>query len=329
MAKVLVIRFSSIGDIVLTSPVIRCLKAQLKGVELHVLTKKNYMSIYSANPNIDQLHLLGKNANLTIKQLKAEKFDYIIDLHKNLRTNKIKLLLKQKSYTFPKLNVQKWVKVNFKLNYLSENHIVDRYFEAVKPLGVKNDNQGLDYFIPKEEEINLEKKFKTNKITAVAIGAKFATKSLPKEKFIEILSGISGTIVLLGGKEDFSLGAEIQNELADQKIINVCGELSLHKSASVVKQASVLLTHDTGMMHIASAFETPIVSIWGNTVPEFGMYPYRPQSKDSFTIHQVEGLSCRPCSKIGFQKCPKKHFNCMMKQDAKEIQDAILRNVKN
>jgi ADP-heptose:LPS heptosyltransferase len=322
MTKILVIRFSSIGDIVLTTPVIRCLKSQKDNVELHVLTKSQYSLLFQTNPNVDKIHNWGEENKEVIKKLKSEQFDYVIDLHHNIRTKKLKSILNSKAYSFPKLNVQKWLYVNFKWNKLPDVHIVDRYFEAVKSLGIKNDQQGLDYFIPQKDEVDVSGQFGTTDIVSVAIGAQFATKKLPVSKLVEVLSSISTQVVLLGGKEDFNDAEEII-KLSKANILNACGALNLNQSASVVKQSKVLLTHDTGLMHIAAAFRTPIVSVWGNTVPAFGMYPYMPQNKSLYSIHEVEGLSCRPCSKIGFQKCPKKHFNCMNQQSVPEIVKSI------
>lgn len=319
MKKILVIRFSSIGDIVLTTPIVRALKEQLDSAEVHFLTKPQFGTILSANPYINQVHFLNKNVNDLIKDLKQEDFDCIIDLHRNLRTSRIKMLLRKPVYSFPKLNMQKWLTVNFKINCLPKVHIVDRYFLAVKSLHVQNDRRGLDYFIPKEDEVDLEVMVGTKNILSVAIGAQFATKRLPVNKLVEVLKKISKTVVLLGGSSDVENANELLEKLPDQKIVNMCGELSLNQSASVVRQSKVLLTHDTGLMHIASAFSTPIISVWGNTIPAFGMYPYRKESEKNIRIHQVDNLSCRPCSKIGYQKCPKGHFKCMNDQDIKAI----------
>jgi ADP-heptose:LPS heptosyltransferase len=323
MTKILVIRFSSIGDIVLTTPVIRCLKSQMDKVELHVITKSQYSLLYESNPNVDKVHKWSDDNIELIKILKNERFDFVIDLHHNLRTKKLKTILKSTSYSFPKLNIQKWLYVNFKWNKMPHIHIVDRYFESVRSLEIKNDQKGLDYFIPTNDEVDMPQHFGTNDILAVAIGAQYSTKRLPTSKIVEILSSIKKPIVLLGGKEDRETGEKIKEGLDTLNVYNTCGELNLNQSASIVNQSSALLTHDTGIMHIAAAFDTPIVSVWGNTVPEFGMYPYKPGKAELYSIHEVEGLSCRPCSKIGFQKCPKKHFNCMNQQNISEIVKAI------
>lgn len=321
--KILVIRFSSIGDIVLTSPVVRCIKQQLPACELHFLTKSSYASIANSNPFIDCVHILNNSTKDLIQALRSENFDVVIDLHKNLRTSRIKKALGVKSYAFPKLNIEKWLLVNFKRKSMPDVHVVDRYFEAVKGLNVTNDQQGIDFFIPNEDEVNIAETYDLKNYLAVAIGAQFATKRLPEHKLLEILSQINQPIVLLGGKEDQGLGERLKSSLVNNTVLNLCGELSLTQSASLVKQSSAILTHDTGLMHIASAFNLPIISVWGNTVPELGMYAYRPTQNENTHIHQVENLSCRPCSKIGHQKCPKGHFKCMEEQDSEEIAASI------
>ncbi|MEN9445855.1 MAG: hypothetical protein RL728_367 [Bacteroidota bacterium] len=322
--KVLVVRFSSIGDIVLTTPVVRCLKQQIPNIEIHFLTKKKFETILSENPYIDQLHTIDKSIVELIPALKSLKFDYLIDLHNNLRTRTLAWKLGTTTYRFPKLNIQKWLYVQFKINQLPKKHIVDRYFEAVKSLSVYNDLLPCDYYIAPEDVVDIKQTLdlEPNNYITFAIGAQFATKRLPNHKIKEICSKISFPIVLLGGPEDFKNGEEIRAKLPH--VTNTCGKFSLNQSASIVQQAKTMITHDTGLMHIASAFEKQIVSIWGNTTPSIGMYPYMPRKKD-FSIHEVPNLNCRPCSKIGFKTCPKKHFKCMENQDV----DAIVRSVIN
>lgn len=317
--KVLLLRFSSIGDIVLTTPVVRCLKKQVLDVELHFATKHGYKSILHSNPYIDKLHFLGDSSLQLIQDLRKEKFDLIIDLHNNQRTLLIKTLLGVKSYSFNKVNFEKSLLTTFKIDKLPNKHIVDRYLETVKPLGVKNDKKGLDYFMEQKDEVNLNEidEQLVKGFIAFAIGAKFKTKQMPLSKIFEIVEGVNFPLVLLGGKEDFEKGETIKKQFPDKHIINLAGKLSLNHSASVLKQAKVILTHDTGLMHIAAAYNKKIVSVWGNTVPKFGMYPYL--QKEKFKIVEVENLSCRPCSKIGYEKCPKQHFKCMQEIDVNQV----------
>ncbi|MEN9440479.1 MAG: hypothetical protein RLZ33_555 [Bacteroidota bacterium] len=318
--KILVVRFSSIGDVVLTTPVVRALKNQLN-CELHFITKKPFKGILENNPSIDKIYTIEKSIKEVISELKAEKYDYVIDLHKNVRTLSLKRKLGCKSYSFPKLNIEKWLLVNFKRASMPDKHIVDRYFETVKPLGVPNDSLPCDFFIRAEDEVNTSELFDLvpKSYVTIAIGAQFATKRMPFNKLEEIIQKIQKPIVLVGGPTDKALAEKLVDHCAGKTIYSACGNFNLAQSASIVKQSAVLLTNDTGMMHIASCFEIPTVSVWGNTVPELGMYPYFPKAKENFSIHEVKGLKCRPCSKIGFNECPKKHFNCMQLQDETAI----------
>ena len=334
--KILIIRFSSIGDIVLTTPVVRCLKQQL-GADIHFLTKRNFEKILSSNPHIDRVFSIEKKTSEVIDLLKAEGYDAVVDLHGNLRSLQIKWALGVRSYTFDKLNFEKWLMVNLKINRLPNAHIVDRYLKTVEPLGVKNDGKGLDFFIPKEDEMGLISdakfqiptgaapsnfKLQTSNFVAFVIGAAHATKRLPTEKIIDICNQIRLPIYLLGGKEDAERGALICVK-SSSYVVNLCGKLNLNQSASVVRQATKVVTHDTGLMHIAAAFGKDIVSVWGNTIPEFGMTPYLPTADSQ--IIEVKDLSCRPCSKIGHDKCPKGHFKCMEMMDAFAVAAAVNR----
>lgn len=322
--KILIIRFSSIGDIVLTTPVIRGLKKQLEA-EVHFLTKASFSTVLKANPYIDELICIKKEVKEVLPLLKNNQYDYIIDLHKNLRSLQIKQALKAKSFSFDKINWQKWLIVNFKINQLPDIHIVDRYLATATPLELKNDGQGLDYFIPPEEEVDLEEFFgdlvpaeTPSNYIAFVIGAAHATKRLPVEKIIALCKKIQRPIVLLGGPDEKKVGQHIAAE-SGEHVINSCGKLKLNQSASLVRQAHKVISHDTGLMHIAAAFGKDILSVWGNTIPAFGMYPYLREGDGQAMIFEVPHLSCRPCSKIGFQKCPKKHFNCMQQIDLEAI----------
>lgn len=342
MQKILIIRFSSIGDIVLTTPVIRCIKQQLPDAEVHYLTKPQYRGILEHNPYIDKLHVLDKKLWQKSLELKHLGFDVIIDLHHNLRTRIIKGIIDVPAYCFDKLNFEKSLLVHFKTNKLPDIHIVDRYMDTAKGLGVMNDGKGLDYFLPPDFTFNPAIKLPES-FVSFAIGAQHATKRLPNEKIVEVCKHYGETMVLLGGKQDAENGEWIAHQ-SGGNVINLCGKLNLHESAFVVSKSTKVITHDTGLMHIAAAFQKEIVSIWGNTVPEFGMTPY--YANDTYLSSNVETISnsqipnpisdihipiaigtqfsiphlpCRPCSKIGFTKCPKGHFDCMNLQDTTAI----------
>jgi len=319
MVKFLVIRSSSIGDIVLTTPVIRCLKQQVEEAEIHFLTKQSYVSLVKHNPNVDKVLVLKEKLSYTIKEIKQESYDYIIDLHNNLRTFAIKNSTRILSFSFPKVNFEKWLMVNFKINRLPDKHVVERYFETVKLFDVIYDGKGLELFIPPEKEIKVSEilpQFKSGYIS-IAVGAKHETKRIPEWILLEIIKKINCPIILLGDDKDAKIAEYLTSNLNNSLIYNACGKYDLLESASLVKQSLLLITADTGLMHIAAAFSKKIISIWGNTIPKFGMYPFT--TKENYSIFEVNNLPCRPCSKLGFNKCPKKHFKCMNEQNVNEI----------
>ncbi|NND34473.1 MAG: glycosyltransferase family 9 protein [Saprospiraceae bacterium] len=313
--KVLVVRFSSIGDIVLCSPVIRCLKRQ-SGFEVHFLTKQVYADLLQHNPYVDKVYSIRASITEVIDDLKLEGYAHIIDLHKNLRSAELQWRLRMKAFTFDKKNIEKWKMTSFLKAKVNLDHIVLRYMQAVEPLKVGYDGQGLDYFIPR----NLEPVIPVSgdHMICFAIGGAHVTKRLPTSKIIEICKGLKGTVYLLGGKEDKN-AAEAITRAADD-VVDFCGKLTLAQSAWMIKNAALVLTHDTGMMHVAAAMQKPIISIWGNTVPEFGMNPFYANDNKPLSYRaEVKNLSCRPCSKIGYDRCPKGHFKCMEWQDAAQI----------
>lgn len=325
--KILVVRFSSIGDIVLTSSVVRAIKQQLPNTELHFLTKVQFSAIVADNPHVDRVFTMNKSIDEVVGDLKKENYDWVIDLHNNIRTTSLKRKLGVKSTTFNKLNIRKFFLVKFKLNRMPKMHVVERYFHAVKPLGVKNDELPGDYFIPETDKVDTLTELAMNpyEYISLAIGAQFKTKQMPVNLLVEIADASTKPVVIVGGMMDKNVALEVLAKTTNKHIINTCGEYNLNQSASIVAQSHKLVTNDTGMMHIAACFGIQIVSVWGNTTLDLGMYPYYPNQPEKFSIHQVEGLSCRPCSKIGFQECPKKHFKCMNDQNVEEI----IREVNN
>ncbi|MCU0450547.1 MAG: glycosyltransferase family 9 protein [Bernardetiaceae bacterium] len=330
MPKILIIRFSSIGDIVLTSPLVRCVKKQVPQAEVHFCVKAQFAFLVAPNPHVDKVHCLGpQGLGALLGQLRAEKYDYIIDLQRNRRSWLIKTALganlpfgRLKAFSFAKLNWEKWLFTAFKINRLPNVHIVDRYLAAAAPLGVQMDRGGLDYFIPYADEVepNWLPPSHQAGFVALVIGGSYETKKLPLPRLIELCDKINRPIVLLGGKEDQPQGEAIAQFFApgphptdDEAlgkrtvIYNGCGKFNFNQSASLVRQATVVFSHDTGLMHVAAAFRKTVYSIWGNTTPFFGMYPYRTK----FFVLENNRLRCRPCSKLGHKRCPKGHFNCM------------------
>ena len=306
--KILVIRFSSMGDIIYTTPVVRCLKKQLPEAEVHFITKPAFKYIYDNNPYVDKLLLLKPRLSETIKEIKAEQYDYIIDLHNNLRTAIIKLRTGIKSSSYNKQTIRKWLSLKFNLNLVPHVHLVDRYLKTVQFLNVKNDDKPIDYYIKANYQLDkLLPVTHQKKYIAFVIGATHFTKRMPNEKIISICREINLPVVLLGGNDVKANGDIIATALGN-KVYNSCGITSLDESVFLISKADKLIGFDTGLTHIAEAFNVPIVSVWGGTSPELlGVYPYKVKT----VLQAAIELPCRPCSKFGLSACPLGHFKCM------------------
>lgn len=327
MTKLLIIRFSSIGDIVLTTPVVRALSRQLHGhTEVHYLTKRVFAPLLEANPYIDKVYTIDKSTNEVMGELKEEGYDYVVDLHRNLRSARVKRGLKALSFTFDKFNFQKWLLVNFGIDRMPKVHIVDRYLDAVKAFGLIDDGEGLDYFIPEGGGVSLEDIPATHRegYVAVAIGAAHWRKKPRTEDYVKLCDDLSFPIVLLGGPQDRETGNVIA-ERVGSRVWNAAGGFSIHGSADLVRRAQLVITPDTGMMHIAAAFHKPIISLWGATVPEFGMYPYRNGALNLMV--QADHLTKRPCSKLG-TRCKYKPCRCIEELPMDRVVEAATRQIE-
>jgi len=327
--KILIIRFSSIGDIVLTTPIIRAIYTQIPNAEIHYLSKDSFVSLLKSNPYIHAIHTYKKgNFWKMIANLRAENFDFVIDLHHNVRSFWIKMLLLKKSSSFPKKNIEKWLLTKRKQKKVEISHIVERYAETLKPLHISLDSKGLDFFVAesthtKAKEMLQNAHFKTpEKAICVVLGAQHQTKKWISEYFVTLLNDLSLPVILIGGKADEAEAQKIAQNLTIP-FYNAVGKCDLATSAALIQSSRFVIAHDTGMMHIAAAFKKKIFVLWGNTSPEIGFSPY----KTEFYNLQVTDLACRPCDKIGYQACPLGHFKCMKDLHPNWVKNRILENL--
>jgi len=273
-------------------------------------------AVTEANPYVDHFHYLAGDFGALITELKAYKFDYIIDLHKNLRSFRIRAALGVPVFAYDKLSVEKFLLTKFQINRMPNRHISLRSVDALAPLGVVFDGKGLDYFIP--EKVQVPALFSAGYV-ALVIGASFATKKLSLDSLKQLVKLIPHPIVLIGGPEEKADGTELAM-LDPDRIVNTCGTYSLHESAALVRDARIVISHDTGMLYIACAFEKNVIAIWGATSPALQVEPLMPENAKTRVFQAiVPNLTCQPCSNFGTKTCPKGHFNCMNQQDLPEI----------
>jgi ADP-heptose:LPS heptosyltransferase len=332
MRKVLVLRFSSIGDVVLTTPVVRALAHAYPYAEVHVATKAAFAPLWQCNPYIHTVHTLqpGAGADL-IRQLQCQDFDFIVDLHANLRTLRIKLALAGvPSRTFPKRNLGKYLYTRFKWREaLPREHVVQRYAQALPP-GVHLDDSGLDFFAPPEAHQQAEAFFQQvhwpQTPYAVVLGGAHGTKRYPPDLAAQLVQYLwqlaELPVVLIGGASERPDAQQIKDFNPGVPVLDTTGQLGLLASGALLQRTRFAIANDTGFMHIAAALRKPTFVLWGNTTPRLGMYPYGTWYH-SFEVPEAE-LPCRPCSKLGYPMCPQGHFRCMRLQQPQAIAQTVL-----
>ena len=316
--KALVIRFSAIGDIVLTSPIIRALKGA--GFQVDYVVKGKFKHAIESNQNVDKLFILEQE--YLKEELLTQKYSLVVDLQNNLKSLRLRNGLSKNIRVVNKENIKKLLLVRSGIDLLKNQHIVERYFNSLNNLGVEDDGKGLDFFIP--DDFNIENKSipldLSKPYISWVIGASYPKKKLPIEHVIQTCNKIKIPIAIIGGPTDEANGIEIINSVEHPNIYNLCGKLSLMESGFVLKKASLVLSNDTGLMHIASAFDKKIISFWGCTKPSLGMSPYKSLSG---SLEIVSKTHQAPCSKLG-NRCKSKNKNCI--QDIQP--ETILASIK-
>lgn len=312
--KILIIRLSSLGDILLATPLIRTMQRKYPGKKIHFLLRSEYESLLVNNNYLDKLYLFTRsdeeNKKL-IKSLKKEKYDLIIDLQNNLRSAFVCSKLHTKTVKFNKRDFAKLLLVNFKVNLLKNAvQIPERYAGVFDNFQL--DDEGLDLITYNAPSPLFED---DKKYIGFAPGARHFTKTWPRKYFIELgkmLNAQGYTIALLGGKDDRLVCAEI---CAEVKGIDLSYKNDILQTAADMKKCEAVVCNDSGLMHSAVACGVKVLTIFGSTVKEFGFTPYT--GKDTgllknYIVLENKSLTCRPCSHIGRDKCPKKHFKCML-----------------
>jgi heptosyltransferase-2 len=320
LKKILIIRLSSFGDILLTTPVIRSIKKINPGLQIDFVLKKEFFELLQFNPYITDIYKYSKNDNeikSLISTLAQNKYDLVIDLQNNFRSGKMTEFLKADVVRFRKNNLKKFLLVHFKTNKLKEAPPIPlRYAEAAE---VELDNDGLDFFtncLP-DSKLNKDENY-----IGLCPGAKHFTKRWPEEYFIQLgkmLEAEGYKILLFGSLEEKEFLSEAENYFTGA--VNLCCDSFLQTGANM-KLCKAVYTNDSGTMHLASAMKVPLIAFFGSTVKEFGFFPYKARS----IVLENKNLSCRPCTHIGRKSCPKTHFKCM-KEIKPEMAFNSLRNV--
>ncbi|MGD0590916.1 MAG: lipopolysaccharide heptosyltransferase II [Bacteroidota bacterium] len=326
--KTLVIRFSSIGDVVLASPLLRVLHTRFPSSQIDFVVRKEYSELIRYNPNLNHTFAFDAHGGFQelhrlASTLRRKKYDLIIDIQNNLRSRYIRSISGAKEIVVINKRIfARTMLVRLKKNfYLDIVSVADRYIEPVRIYGIENDAQGLEIFIPDETmhkvsgKISSLKLHKRENVVGFCPSAKHATKRWPEERFIEagirLVRELKAKIILFGGKSDTVLCTTIANGINKKSegecAIEYSGQFSLLETAAAMQFCDVIVTNDSGLMHIAAAMKKKLVAIFGSTVREFGFFPVGTEN----IVIERKGLYCRPCSHIGRSNCPEGHFRCM------------------
>lgn len=326
--KILIIRLSSIGDILLSSPLIRCLRNKFPNSQIDFLVRNDYADLVKYNPHISKVIEFDTRGGFNslkklTHQLKQENYNVVLDIHNSLRSRYIRCFSKPQSvHIVDKRTPARFCLVKFKLNlYKKDVPVAERYLETAKELGVENDKKGLEVFIQDNQQNKIAEKLlqlrssDIKMIAGVAPSAKHNTKKWQAGKYVELLSRLvseqDALILAFGGIEDKKEIDDIVNKVNQisnkQAALNFAGELSLLENAAALDYCNVVITNDTGLMHLAAARKKKVVALFGPTVREFGFFPYGTEN----IVIENKTVRCRPCSHIGSKACPKKHFKCM------------------
>ncbi len=312
--KILVIRLSSLGDILLTTPLLRTLKKKLPNSKIDFLLREQYKEAIVNNPNLNSIIPIArdyKQSEVKNKILES-RYDLIIDLQNNFRSRKITLGIISEVVRFHKPWFKKFVLVKFKKNLFKEIiPIPVRYAQTIPEFSL--DNSGLEIFTNFENKTKLSNN--ENHI-GFCPGSRHKTKMWPEEYYIKLgklLTEMGKKIILFGGNDDLEVCRKISELIPDS--INLANNNELLKTAEEMKKCKTIICNDSGLMHLALAANVPVIAIFGSTIKEFGFAPYKGKN----LVLENNLLSCRPFSHIGLEECPKKHFKCMLEITPEQV----------
>jgi lipopolysaccharide heptosyltransferase II len=338
--KILIVRFSSIGDIVLASPMIRTLRAAFPKAQIDFLVKSDFADLVRYNHHLSQIIELRTREFAELKKvtkkIKAERYDVIFDIHGSLRSTYVRLFSRARSeYVVDKRSIRRFLLVRFKWNLFRQPvYVAERYLETAMAFGVQNDGKGLEVFIPDEIQFSVSSRMARHRldqheaVIGIAPGAKHETKMWPSDRFARVaLHAVRETgakVLLFGGPDDHTrcnaIASEVNETTGKESVVNLSGTLTLLETAAALDVCDVVLSNDTGIMHLAAARQRNVVAIFGSTVREFGFFPYATPA----AVIEHAGLTCRPCSHIGLPKCPKGHFRCMLDTGVERVASSVL-----
>ena len=331
MLRILCVRFSSIGDVLLTTPLVRALHRRHPGAELYFVTKREMAPLVVENPHLTQVIELGPRERVTdlAHRLRALGPTHGLDLHGSLRSAALRWLVPCEWAGYSKRKLARTTLIATKINIYGRHvPVAERYFEAAHAarLDVQPDGGPAEFFLAPAArahmthwlaEVGLDRK----PFVVIAPGAAHATKRWPIEHWRALTDRMRqlglGVVAVGGPGTDRELAAALE-----PGVLNVAGEFTLQETGACLERASVVVSGDTGVMHMATGVRTRVVALFGPTVEPFGFFPYAARA----TVLE-EDLTCRPCSAMGSERCPLGHHRCLEDVLPDQVADAVQRLV--
>ncbi|HJS44093.1 MAG TPA: lipopolysaccharide heptosyltransferase II [Gemmatimonadales bacterium] len=312
MLRILCVRFSSIGDVLLTTPLLRALKRRHPDAEVFFVTKRAMAPLVMENPNLMQVIALEPGERVTdlARRLRTVGATHGLDLHGSLRSTALRWLVRCRWSGYSKRKFARTALISTKVNVYGRHvPVAERYFEAARSLDVEPDGRPPEFFLAPAARESVarwlvERGLEGKPIAALAPGAAHATKRWPIrhwQALVERLQRMGYVLVAIGGPVDRELVSQLGSV-----VTNAAGEFSLQETGACLARASVLVSGDTGVMHMATGVGTPVVALFGPTVEPFGFFPYSPRA----SVVELD-LDCRPCSAMGSKRCPLGHHRCL------------------
>jgi lipopolysaccharide heptosyltransferase II len=327
--NILAVRFSSIGDILLTTPLLRAIRCAHPGARLTVLTKREYVPLLSHNPHLHRVLGMAPGRSLLsmAMELRGDRYSHLLDLHDNLRSRALRVLVPGRWRSYPKHRLARAWLIRAKRNrYRDRRPVAERYFVAARDLGVQPDGGPPEFFLGREAHEQVSAWLTSvgfahhRDIVAVAPGAAHATKRWPLEHWralVERVSAAGVSVVVVGGPHDADLGAALVTG-SNGGVANAAGIFGLQGTGALLRRARVVVSGDTGVMHMATGVGTPVVALFGPTVEAFGFFPYTHKA----SVVELP-LPCRPCTSQGSARCPLGHHRCMIDISPGAVYDVL------
>jgi heptosyltransferase-2 len=327
--RILLVRFSSLGDVLLTTPLIRALRARHPAATISALTKQVWAPLLSANPQLDEVVAVSPGQSLVplARALRAARFTHFLDLHGSVRTRVLRLLVPGPWCGFDaRRRARQMLIRNHQDTYRDRVPVAERYFEAARDLDVAPDGGPAELFASPAAEARAEAwlvrvgLLEERPLVVLAPGAAHASKCWPVRHWLRLASDLvrqGFNIALIGGPADRVIAAEIAAS-AGRQAASAAGELDLQAGGALLRRARAAVSGDTGPMHLAAAVGTPVVALFGPTVEQFGFFPYHARA----TVLQRD-LPCRPCSSKGGPRCPLTHHRCLEEIAPDEVMSSL------